>query len=196
MAIVRWDPFRELSEVQNRVGRLFDELYGRRGEDEGLPRSTWWPTVDIYENENEVVLAAEIPGSLVVEADLTRTEDVSRVAAAALAKGLAAMAVRTRAAMAQVERIEVRWPGGGEERHEHLPADRVSAALSRMEVRFRFLSLLTTVEKAAVAGGPDAFTLPLQLLWPDQVWPVKVVPVCINTVLFPLPSAQRCWRTR
>ena len=39
-----------------------------------------------------------------------------------------------------------------------------------------------------------AFTLPLQLLWPDQAWPVKVVPVCINTVLFPLPSAQRCWQ--
>ncbi|MBL8329331.1 MAG: protocatechuate 3,4-dioxygenase [Rubrivivax sp.] len=38
-----------------------------------------------------------------------------------------------------------------------------------------------------------AFTLPLQLLWPDQAWPVKVVPVCINTVLFPLPSARRCW---
>lgn len=38
-----------------------------------------------------------------------------------------------------------------------------------------------------------AFTLPMLLLWPDQLWPVKVVPVCINTVLFPLPSAKRCW---
>lgn len=37
-----------------------------------------------------------------------------------------------------------------------------------------------------------ACTLPLALLWPDQDWPVKVVPVCINTVLFPLPSAARC----
>jgi protocatechuate 4,5-dioxygenase beta chain len=37
-----------------------------------------------------------------------------------------------------------------------------------------------------------ACTLPLALLWPDQNWPVKVVPVCINTVLFPLPSAARC----
>lgn len=39
-----------------------------------------------------------------------------------------------------------------------------------------------------------AFALPMKLLWPDQRWPVKVVPVCINTVLFPLPSAQRCWQ--
>ena len=39
-----------------------------------------------------------------------------------------------------------------------------------------------------------AFTLPLALLWPDQRWPVRVVPICINTVLFPLPSAARCWK--
>lgn len=37
-----------------------------------------------------------------------------------------------------------------------------------------------------------AFTLPLKLLWPDGC-PVTTVPVCINTVQFPLPSARRCW---
>jgi protocatechuate 4,5-dioxygenase beta chain len=37
-----------------------------------------------------------------------------------------------------------------------------------------------------------AFTLPLALLWPG-VCTVKTVPVCINTVQFPLPSAKRCW---
>ena len=39
-----------------------------------------------------------------------------------------------------------------------------------------------------------AFTLPMALLWPDQKWPVKVIPVCINTVQAPLPSARRCWK--
>jgi len=39
-----------------------------------------------------------------------------------------------------------------------------------------------------------AFTLPMALLWPDQKWPVKSVPVCVNTVLFPLPSARRCFK--
>ncbi len=40
-----------------------------------------------------------------------------------------------------------------------------------------------------------AFTLPLALLWPtaEGPCPVKTVPVCINTVQFPLPSARRCW---
>jgi protocatechuate 4,5-dioxygenase beta chain len=39
-----------------------------------------------------------------------------------------------------------------------------------------------------------ALTLPMTLLWPDQQWPVTVVPICLNTVLFPLPSARRCWQ--
>ena len=38
-----------------------------------------------------------------------------------------------------------------------------------------------------------AFTLPMALLWPDQKWPVKSIPICVNTVLFPLPSTQRCY---
>lgn len=38
-----------------------------------------------------------------------------------------------------------------------------------------------------------AFTLPLDLLWPEGC-PIRTVPVCINTVQFPLPSASRCLR--
>jgi len=39
-----------------------------------------------------------------------------------------------------------------------------------------------------------AFTLPLAMLWPGPgPLTVKTVPVCINTVQFPLPSAKRCW---
>ena len=40
-----------------------------------------------------------------------------------------------------------------------------------------------------------AFTLPMKLLFPDAAaWPVRSVPVCINTVQHPLPSAARCYR--
>jgi protocatechuate 4,5-dioxygenase beta chain len=48
---------------------------------------------------------------------------------------------------------------------------------------------LTTCQEMQV---DHAFTLPMALLWPDQRWPVKVVPVCLNTVQLPLPSARRC----
>jgi len=50
---------------------------------------------------------------------------------------------------------------------------------------------LTTCQEMKV---DHAFTLPMALLWPDQKWPVRVVPVCINTVQAPLPSAKRCWK--
>jgi HSP20 family protein len=63
MAIVRFDPFRELAGMQERMNRVFGDLYGRRGDDELLSRGAWMPPVDIYENANhEIVLKAELPG--------------------------------------------------------------------------------------------------------------------------------------
>jgi len=51
---------------------------------------------------------------------------------------------------------------------------------------------LTTCQEMLV---DHAFTLPMALLWPGRAaWPVTTVPVCINTVQFPLPSARRCWQ--
>ena len=51
---------------------------------------------------------------------------------------------------------------------------------------------LTTCQEMLV---DHAFTLPMALLWPGQsAWPVRTVPVCINTVQFPMPSARRCWK--
>jgi protocatechuate 4,5-dioxygenase beta chain len=39
-----------------------------------------------------------------------------------------------------------------------------------------------------------ACTLPMALLWPDQAWPVRIIPVVVNTVQAPLPSAARCYK--
>lgn len=39
-----------------------------------------------------------------------------------------------------------------------------------------------------------AVTNPMQLMFPGQAWGLRIVPVCINTVQFPLPSARRCWQ--
>lgn len=40
-----------------------------------------------------------------------------------------------------------------------------------------------------------ACTIPLALLWPGRdAWPVRIVPICINTVQHPLPSAARCFK--
>lgn len=40
-----------------------------------------------------------------------------------------------------------------------------------------------------------AFTIPMALLWPGRKpWPVRTVPISINTVQHPLPSAARCFK--
>jgi protocatechuate 4,5-dioxygenase beta chain len=37
-----------------------------------------------------------------------------------------------------------------------------------------------------------AVTIPMTLMWPGEKWPVKIVPISINTVQHPLPSLSRC----
>jgi HSP20 family protein len=60
MAIVRVDPFREFATLQDRVNRLFGNVY-LRDEDVNGP-NTWTPPVDIYETEGrDLIIKAEIP---------------------------------------------------------------------------------------------------------------------------------------
>ena len=58
MAIVRWEPARELASMEiDRLNRMFTDFYG-----EAFSRSAWVPAVDIYETDaHEVVLKAELP---------------------------------------------------------------------------------------------------------------------------------------
>jgi HSP20 family protein len=81
MAIVRFDPFRELDRLQNEVNRLF-EGYTQTPERgsavapySGGTARTWSPTVDIAENENEIVLRAEVPGMRQEDIDIELTGD-------------------------------------------------------------------------------------------------------------------------
>ncbi|MBI5681744.1 MAG: Hsp20/alpha crystallin family protein [Deltaproteobacteria bacterium] len=64
MAIVKWDPFKDLVSIQERMNRLFDETFGKvtRGEGEELARGVWSPVVDIYETDDNIVMKAELPG--------------------------------------------------------------------------------------------------------------------------------------
>ena len=58
-AITRWDPFHNLSTLQEQVNRLFEGSIPRRSDQSAL--TTWAPAVDIYETENELVLKADLP---------------------------------------------------------------------------------------------------------------------------------------
>jgi HSP20 family protein len=61
MAIVKVDPFREFAAMQDRMNRLFGNIY-LRDEDTSF-RGNWVPAVDIFETENhDLVVRAELPG--------------------------------------------------------------------------------------------------------------------------------------
>ena len=59
MAITRWDPFREVVALQNRMNSLFREM--NEGESP-LTTASFVPAVDIYEDPKKVVLKLEVPG--------------------------------------------------------------------------------------------------------------------------------------
>ena len=62
MAIVRWEPFSNLLTAQRDFDRLFKEAFNPFVSEGDLSTRTWAPPVDIYENENDIVLKAELPG--------------------------------------------------------------------------------------------------------------------------------------
>lgn len=62
MAVIRWDPFRDLMTLREKMNRLFEDAFTARGEEKDLISSSWTPSVDIYEGENALILSAELPG--------------------------------------------------------------------------------------------------------------------------------------
>ena len=60
MAVTRWDPFRELIGLQERLDRMFREMERSRKEDD-FASSEWTPPVDIFEVAEGFVLKLEVP---------------------------------------------------------------------------------------------------------------------------------------
>ena len=84
--LVRWEPFREIATLQNEMSRLMNSVIGSDGE----TTRTWVPALDVWENENELVYAFDLPGipedkisiefedgALTVSAERERTEETS-----------------------------------------------------------------------------------------------------------------------
>ena len=60
--LTRFEPFRELSTLQDRMNRLFRASFDDAGRDESLTTSSFAPAVDVYEDEHKVSLKIEVPG--------------------------------------------------------------------------------------------------------------------------------------
>lgn len=61
MSMIKFDPFRELRTLNDEMNRLFSAVPASvdRGE---FARGSWSPNVDIYEDENRLIVEAELPG--------------------------------------------------------------------------------------------------------------------------------------
>lgn len=75
MNLVTYDPFRELRSLQDEVNRLFSSSFNRSGDSE-LMRGAWSPSVDIYENKDQIVLEAELPGMRPEDVDISVENNV------------------------------------------------------------------------------------------------------------------------
>jgi HSP20 family protein len=63
MAIVRWNPARDLMQMREEMDRLFSQFLRRGdGEEATWGQGMWAPAVDIYETEDAFMLKAELPG--------------------------------------------------------------------------------------------------------------------------------------
>lgn len=59
--ITRWEPFREMATLQDRMNRLFNDQFGAMTRDESLT-GAFVPPVDVYEDENSIQVRLEVPG--------------------------------------------------------------------------------------------------------------------------------------
>jgi HSP20 family protein len=61
--IVRWDPFKEVATLQDRMNRVFGEAWGRTHRpDEDYISGSWMPAVDVRESKDALEISTELPG--------------------------------------------------------------------------------------------------------------------------------------
>jgi HSP20 family protein len=117
----RFDPFRDLTDIQAEINRAFDAYFGVQSRT-STPERTWAPPIDVYETRDDLVVAVELPGVREQDIHLSMTGDVLSLRGQ---RGIAADAREE-----NYHRIE-RWSGTFE-RHVQLPipveADRIRAS--------------------------------------------------------------------
>src|SRR4030067_420937 len=63
MTLIRWEPFREMSSLQERMNRLLSDVRGLTPfREEEITQGAWIPAVDIYETDESLIFKAELPG--------------------------------------------------------------------------------------------------------------------------------------
>jgi HSP20 family protein len=61
MELVKWNPFRELEQMQSRLNRMFGDQPFQREAENGMSFSGWSPAVDVQETDKEYLIKADLP---------------------------------------------------------------------------------------------------------------------------------------
>ena len=62
MNLTRWEPYRDVATLQDRLNRAFGAAFGRTEREDELSLAAWAPPVDIAEEKDRIVITAELPG--------------------------------------------------------------------------------------------------------------------------------------
>ncbi len=62
MALIRWEPAREIQSLQQEVNRLFGTFFDAPAGEAGIAARRWVPAMDLLEQEDHYVLKADLPG--------------------------------------------------------------------------------------------------------------------------------------
>jgi len=74
--ITSYRPFRELSEMQDQINRLWDTMWGPRfWRPFRVAKDEWMPAADVYQKEGAVHVKVELPGLSEKDIEITVTED-------------------------------------------------------------------------------------------------------------------------
>lgn len=73
MPIVRWDPFRELVELRDEIGRWFEGTLERERKEK--KSALWAPDVDIKETDKEIIVKADLPGMKLEDIEVSVDKD-------------------------------------------------------------------------------------------------------------------------
>ena len=76
MAIVRWEPLREVASIQNEMNRLFGTVFDSQSPGNGSAMRRWMPAMDLVETEDHFVLRADLPGLTEADVDLSLEDNV------------------------------------------------------------------------------------------------------------------------
>jgi HSP20 family protein len=81
MTIVRWDPFRDLMNLQDEVNRLFRRSFFREVEPlTGVETAaTWAPALDMYESDSTLTVEAELPGLEAKDIEISLEDDILHI---------------------------------------------------------------------------------------------------------------------